>query len=970
MKTNHFIINENLDIFENNKIYLTSFFKALWECPELVYEIIKYSEPIIIKDNLSSFIINFFYIDYTSGNYIENNLLYVIALLLKDEFEMMEKIENIDLYFENSNLKYILGALGEIPDVQNFFKNLIIKSLDKIERSNIVEAEFNIVTDEKSIKSSSSRRIKRLSKKNINREDINNTQDNQRKINIKKLNENSQIFAVKYSKDLKLEEIKSRKEKAKNENKNDIYLFFAKIEEELNNSHNENLFGNKKLMKNFMVSDSPTDTLSIYQNELIKNVNFIEQLISDFENSIFLMPKFIKSICKIISELIKNKCKNFTRLDENKLISKFLINKLLLYYLSSPNYNALINQFVISKSTYENLQEIKIVLEKLFSGKLFKNNNEEGNYTPYNWLIIQKFENVLNLIQNSKNVKLPIFINKLIENKLPNDYVYDYFEENKNKIFKNISICFTLDNILSLIDSIIKIKNFGDGNEKKNKIKKSFDKIVYKNNMSNINKINEQRIENYFKEIKDKNNQIDKNRIKNYFILNVQIFDKKYEKLFSLNNDKMKYFYIDIKANDKNQLSEKEINLINLKNNISGILSSYRPLDISDYSFNDSATFTEIFSEIQKYIELPNYSILKSNNLNISNWYISSIFDYINKIPNEYKVDDYQKVLNELSTSVKDSINEINLDQLTLIKNKNIFLNKSLDYYNEKSFDIKEILLNENIKIITEGISLLIDFKFAYNDNEKYFYLNKSTYKHNDFEGSIIFNSKRNCFILNTIEAFTIFFPNLAEYNFSMDISPLEIIKELSINTKLKEYFELIKINIIKNLSSEKDKYNSLYKEKIVNYFMDKIYEKIYPPIPDIQDTKIMNIMRNMPKSEVDKMVKKDYNLENLIPNMVDLFKKVYYARTPLYKLQCLKDILSYVNKIISLKKGTKNDAIGADDIFPVLNYFLINAKPYKIITDINFIKTFKCILPPCDNDLIIFDSITKTLLNYTNNKK
>ena len=156
--------------------------------------------------------------------------------------------------------------------------------------------------------------------------------------------------------------------------------------------------------------------LLFYENEFLKSVDFINQLIIDFENSISLMPKFIKSICKIISEFVKNKFKNISKIEENDFISKFLIEKLLIYFLTSPNFNALINDFIISDSTINNIQGITFSLKNIFSLKLFQNTFNESNYTPYNWLILNKFENIFNIFENSKKVKLPNFIENLIKN--------------------------------------------------------------------------------------------------------------------------------------------------------------------------------------------------------------------------------------------------------------------------------------------------------------------------------------------------------------------------------------------------------------------------------------------------------------------------------------------------------------------------------------------------------------------------
>ena len=984
MKKNYYILNNSLDEFENNKIYITSFFKLLWEYPELIYEIISNTDIGIIKNNLSSFLINNFYTDYLSGSFIENNLLYVIALLLKNEFEKAENLNNLENYLENTKLGIILITLGKIPEVQNFFKVIIINSIEKIERYNAME-EIEVDVDEISTKLTETKTVKKLDEKNsflnVYKKVLNDKMKKKNIINMKRRNENYKIFVEKYLIDIKLSFITEQKNEAKKNNKEELYIFLSKIEEEFKSSNNEDLYSNKILMENFLKTSSPSYLLSSYQNEFLKGIDLINQLITDFENNIILMPKIIKSICKIISILIENKFKNASKIEEYTFISKFIIDKLLIYFLSSPNFNALIHHFIISESTIRNISETSVVLKKLFSMKLFHNNLEECYFTPYNRYILEKFENIYNILENSKKIKLPDFIQDLIDNKLPSDYLYDYFKENKEKIFINISICFTVDNILALIDSVKNIKNLFENtpnNDKKIKLKKVYEKLMYKDNLELIKEVNKEKIENYFKLIKEKNRiknkdkkniTIDSYNIENYYLLNIQIVEPKYEKIFSINNDKNKFYFIDIKDKNKEQLTEKEINLINLKNSLIGILGVYRPLDISDYAFKESSNFIEIISEIKKYINYPNFILSYDDYIKTTNWSISSIFDNIDKIPNEYILDDFKKLFNELETEIKTSIEELNLQKISIMKNKLIFVNKTLNYYDEKSKHIKDIIINENIKIISEGIEILVDIKFIYNDDEKIFYLNKSNLKHGNFEGNIKYNKKNECYTLKTMETFAKFFPNLANYHFSMDISPLEIIKELGINKKLKEYFDMIKKLLTSNLPIEKHQYNDLYREKIINNFFDKIYEKIYPPIPEPDDSKILKNIRSIPKKEIDSLVNKKYNFENLVPEVTELFKKIHTSRTPLSKLNSLKNILNYITNIIGYKKRVKNTSIGADDIIPVLNYFFICAQPYMIITDIDFIKTFKSILPSCENDIVIFESIINKILANNSEK-
>ena len=49
-----------------------------------------------------------------------------------------------------------------------------------------------------------------------------------------------------------------------------------------------------------------------------------------------------------------------------------------------------------------------------------------------------------------------------------------------------------------------------------------------------------------------------------------------------------------------------------------------------------------MLEEIKTYMTLPNFIL--NNNTIPSTWYINSILDYLNKIPEDYKENDYKKL--------------------------------------------------------------------------------------------------------------------------------------------------------------------------------------------------------------------------------------------------------------------------------------------------------------------------------------
>ena len=307
-----------------------------------------------------------------------------------------------------------------------------------------------------------------------------------------------------------------------------------------------------------LMSKIPTYLLTFYQNDFLDVIPFIDQLVEDLMNNILLLPNSIKCICKIISILIRKKFKNILKYEENAFISKFLLGKLLMPIISFPSFNALISDYVISGNTLKNIKIINYILNTLFSGKLFKNDPVECDYTPFNWFFISKIDEVLSFYEKITGANLPDFIGKLVNDNLPRDYTYEYFKENKGQIYTNISICFNINDLFNLLDGIKNSPDLLKRIEKKSlKLKRCIDRLDPEENRKAIKIIDENFIVKYRDELKRKPKYKDKYQtieIENYYLYNGKEIEKEYENLFALNN-KITNFFIDIK---KKKIEEKE----------------------------------------------------------------------------------------------------------------------------------------------------------------------------------------------------------------------------------------------------------------------------------------------------------------------------------------------------------------------------------------------------------------------------
>ena len=264
------------------------------------------------------------------------------------------------------------------------------------------------------------------------------------------------------------------------------------------------------------------------------------------------------------------------------------------------------------------------------------------------------------------------------------------------------------------------------------------------------------------------------------------------------------------------------------------------------------------------------------------------------------------------------------------------------DYYTKVKKLMEDIIINEKLKKIVEKEFIPVDIIFKYEEgSEKKFELTKSKTKEKLFENKIIYEDpKKKYFSLRTIEAFTRYFPNLTKYQLLQDINPINIIKELSINTKINDYFEIIREKILLNKKeSDKNNKNINYEDKIKDYIMNKIYEKIYPIEPDDKDNEIFKKAISLTWVEPSLIVKKDYIYDTLLPDIINEFQQINLSKSPYRKYNYLLNIMEYIKSLIRFNEGLDKE-VGADDIIPVLNYVFIKAHPYRIFSDLEFTKT------------------------------
>jgi hypothetical protein len=116
----------------------------LWENPKLVATLLSNSNITDVKEHLASLIVNNFYENILSSNYIEDNLMYVLSLMIKEEINKLENVNQPETFLDNSSCGFLLYELRRKNDVQYFFKSVLLSVIDQLEASSFKKINLNI----------------------------------------------------------------------------------------------------------------------------------------------------------------------------------------------------------------------------------------------------------------------------------------------------------------------------------------------------------------------------------------------------------------------------------------------------------------------------------------------------------------------------------------------------------------------------------------------------------------------------------------------------------------------------------------------------------------------------------------------------------------------------------------------------------------------------------------------------------
>ena len=919
-------------ILGNINIYVPEFMHQLWKKPESLATILLKADKTDIKKNLAHFITHNLYDNISSLNHKDEQLIYIVTLLLKEEIKSLKYINNS--FFTDKRCGMILEELNKKKEVKSFFKIIILDIIKKLENTYSTE---DILFNPKDIK----KKIEE-NKKNEKEQEKDNKKENKKEktedkvINKKNENISQEFETIGLQRDnyifinLNINELNKKVSECKDKEMKD---FLQKIIKGFKLSPNKYV---NEALKNQIYNeekDISQEIIKYYNNSFKQVTDIIDMIFDNLLKNCDIVPYSIKCICKVISILINKKFPDNTKVEQNKVLANFFFHTLFFPTLMNPSLEILINEVIISNSTIQKLQFILLtILNNITLGQLFQQNL----FTSFNWYIIQKMPQLIEFLNNICQVELPPFIDKLVNDKLDAGYEYDYFRENPEEEILYRNICYNLDELYSLISNAIKLKDeisiekkilskFEFNNKKIDKLRKSvrFEEVKQENIINNVN-------------VKNSNTSNQK-KIINCFLLTDSINNKKLKKLLDKKEFNKNYFTLkELKIIQTNE-EKVQNDIIKVKNFFIALLYNYPTLSKYNYKEENLFDIINILKELKKH-SFKNSSIYMDNNYIPSNWYINSLIQYLPNLPQNLIKNDYEELLNEIENEISNSIKELNLEELSIYIEYFKEIKKEKIYFENIEKIIVDIDLNKKVHEIVQNEEFYLDKKSEDKNNKNIVNFFSNIKKNKDFS-QLFKKDKKQKIYSNTVEQFINNFPNIAKYQLNYELDLFKLIKEKKIPEIIDNYMALInidlKMKIKENEKILKEVYNKLY-----DYIMEKLYNKLFPKEPDLTDNIIFQNCYKHSWIEFQNLIKnkKNYIFDNYLPDAINYFEQFQKEKSPRKKLLCIQEIF---NCIYNLVKFNEETFTSSDDEMPLLNYAFIKSKPLNIYINCKYTELF-----------------------------
>ena len=321
-------------------------------------------------------------------------------------------------------------------------------------------------------------------------------------------------------------------------------------------------------------------------------------------------------------------------------------------------------------------------------------------------------------------------------------------------------------------------------------------------------------------------------------------------------------------------------------------------------------------------------------------WYVNSLLEYLQKIPEDLTKNDCEKLYNEIESDLNKSVKELDFEALSVIIGKLKYARRGKVYFEESQKLLNDIKINEDAKKIIESEFIPVEIKFHLNDDDGDFQINMSHFKEKDRyneEKIKEYEKSKICKVCTTIDEFTRKFPNLVKYQEFQDLDIFEIQRKLYFPAKIDNYLNIIYILLEKKVKSELD----LLHTKIYDYIMGKLYDKIYPIEPYEKDNKIFQNSIRLSWTQPEHFIKskRKFVFGSFITDVLKYFKMIDEEKSPKKKMSNMNEIFNSIGFLLKFNGGGVD--VGVDDQMPILNYAFVKAQPLRMFSNARYMELY-----------------------------
>ena len=378
--------------------------------------------------------------------------------------------------------------------------------------------------------------------------------------------------------------------------------------------------------------------------------------------------------------------------------------------------------------------------------------------------------------------------------------------------------------------------------------------------------------------------------------------------------------------------------IIKVKNFFCTILYNYRMLVKTDFKEEKIKDTKSLLREIKKFMKSSNNII---DGTFPSQWFVHSLLDYLNKIPKKLIQDDYELLINQIQDDINNEIKNLNFEDLSILIDKMKFANRGKTYYENMKNLIIDINLNKEAQTIVEKENIEVEIFFKYNEKNKEFNIELPNDNNWNFLDSIFEDSKKKPFkVCKTIKMFTKHFPNLLKYQDYYKVNVLKIEKELKIPQALDKYFKIVQDHIKNNLNITNENEFLNICDKIYDFVMEKLYEKLFPKDMTDTDDKIHEKCEQLNWVEPKHFIKCKNNFiyESFVPDLTNYLMSIAKQKSIRKKINNMKSIFQCMD---NLGRFNGKGQFGLDNQIQILNYVFVKAKPSHMWANVQYLELF-----------------------------